>query len=560
MKFRSTTIKVPLLGLVLVAALGLLGLAGYSTLVIKQNGLDGKIALTNQMAQSAKSIAAINHERAVKGEISEDDTKELTRNALRAMKWDVNGYLFVYNLDGVTIVHGRTPKHEGTSDIDMTDNSGFAYVREFIRVAKTGGGNVFYATAKPGETQRSPKVSTIAPFEPWGWVIGTGVYIDDIEAVFWKNVSKMGIVALIILLAVGIIARQLSLMIINPVKGLADVTHEIGKGNYDIQVPATERADEIGVLANAVDALKAEAKIAESLRKEQEEMKLRAEDARKSSMLTMANTFESSVMGVVGVIASEAGNNDLAAKSLNSVATHARDEAGGVTQAATSVDSSLQAVAAMTEELSASINEIAGQIQSASIVSAEVNAKAEETSGLVLNLSHVVEKITGIAGMITDIASQTNLLALNATIEAARAGDAGKGFAVVANEVKHLANQTAKATEDIISQINAVRDATNKSVTAISDVASSIGQMSTITATIAAAVEEQSVATREISANVQQAANGSTMVSAFVGRLEQIIGAVDSEATSVAGASSQLNGQVDNLRAEVNRFLQTVRT
>jgi methyl-accepting chemotaxis protein len=213
----------------------------------------------------------------------------------------------------------------------------------------------------------------------------------------------------------------------------------------------------------------------------------------------------------------------------------------------------------MTEELSTSITEIASQIQSATIVSTEVNIKAEEAGGLVLNLSNVVERITGIAGIITDIASQTNLLALNATIEAARAGEAGKGFAVVANEVKHLANQTAKATDEIISQINAVRDATNKSVTAISDMAGSIGQMSTITSTIAAAVEEQSVATREISSNLQHAATGSNMVSTFVHQLEQIIGTVDSEATTVAGASSLLNGEVDSLRVEVDRFLESVR-
>jgi methyl-accepting chemotaxis protein len=219
----------------------------------------------------------------------------------------------------------------------------------------------------------------------------------------------------------------------------------------------------------------------------------------------------------------------------------------------------VQTVASASDEMAASVNEIGRQVHESSTIAAEAVRQAERTDARITELSQAAQRIGDVVQLITEIAEQTNLLALNATIEAARAGEAGRGFAVVASEVKALAAQTAKATGEIGAQIASMQTATQDSVAAIKEINGTIRHISDIAAAIAAAVEEQSAATREISRNVQQAASGTIQVADNISEVSDGAGATGKASAQVLQAAQQLSGQGRNLRAEVDRFLGTVR-
>jgi len=557
MKFRS--IRTPLLALVVLASLGLLGLAGFATWTIKGNELTAKIDMTKSADTIALSVAKEFDDRSSKGEMDVETAKTMAKNAIRAMRYGDDDYMFIYDDKGLNIVHGSKKDREGKNFIDTKDANGYAYLPDMIKLAKAGGGHVFYTFPKPGANVGLPKVSTVVYYEPWNWVIGTGVYIDDVDAGFRRNITEFVLLFAVVLGVIGGLAILLARSISRPVAELAVATEHIGKGNYALRVPATNRRDEIGVLAVAVETLKNEAHAAETLRQEQATMKRQAEEERTRSMQVLSDHFEANVMSAVNAISTRVDIADQAAGALASSANKVRDEATEVASAAEQVDANIQTISAATEQLSASVAEIASQITQSNTVTHEVVQKTEETDQMVKELAESVIKISGVVDLINDIASQTNLLALNATIEAARAGNAGKGFAVVANEVKNLANQTARATDEIVGQIETVKSATDRSVDALRRVISVIGTVMEISESIAAAVEEQTVATREISGTLHQAATGTKMVANFIVDMADMTKQVDDKARTVAETSSELKTQAQNLNAEIGGFLRVLK-
>jgi methyl-accepting chemotaxis protein len=367
-----------------------------------------------------------------------------------------------------------------------------------------------------------------------------------------------GAIAVAILLCVSaglIIVANVS----RPIGAMTRAMRALASGDKTAAIPGTDRGDEIGGMAGAVQVFKDSMIEADRLRAEQEAQKERAAAERRQAMLDLAARFEANAGGIVDSVTAQATELQVTAQSMAATSEETSRQATTVAAASEEASQNVQVVATATEELSASIREITQQVAGASRMIGDAVTQADRTNDQVQALSLAAEKIGDVIKLISDIASQTNLLALNATIEAARAGDAGKGFAVVASEVKNLANQTAKATEEIGTQIKAMQEATQGSVVTIQGIAKSIGAVNETSGMIAAAVEEQGAATQEIARNVQQAAQGTAEVSANISGVNHAAQESGAAAAQVLSSASALSRSAELLKQQVGNFLFEVR-
>ena len=348
-----------------------------------------------------------------------------------------------------------------------------------------------------------------------------------------------------LLFAFGLLGSIVLVFVVRPLNRLTSEMTSIAAGDLTIAIQGTERSDEVGLLARALQVFKSNGLDMRRLQEESDAQKRRMEDDRRAAMLALADQFDANVQGVVQAVA-------LAARQLQSNAQTMTDAAETTTEQASSV-------AAASEQLGSSIGEIGRQVNGAATVARDAVVEGERTNALVEQLSTAAQKIGDVVNLIQNIASQTNLLALNATIEAARAGESGKGFAVVAGEVKALATQTSQATEEIASQITEIQAITEGTVTAIRKIARTIADVDTIAGTIAAAVEEQTAATHEIGRNIQQAAQGTRLVSGNIGGVSRSATDVRKAAAEVLDAATGLSRDSDLLRDEIQGFIARVR-
>jgi len=390
-------------------------------------------------------------------------------------------------------------------------------------------------------------------------VVGTVAY-SELRAPLVTMRNNIALIVAGLLVLVGAIAVFVGRwMVVKPLTMLKDNMLQLADGDTGIAVLERRSQDELAEMADAVHVFRDNAIEQQRLQAEQAEAAKQAEIDKRESMNKLADSFESSVGGVIDTVSSSTTEMRASAESMTATAESASQQATAVAAASEEATVNVQTVAAAAEEMSNSVSEISRQVTRSTEIAGRAVEEAEKTNATVEGLSQAAQKVGEVVQLIADIAEKTNLLALNATIESARAGDAGKGFAVVANEVKSLAEQTSKATDEIGAQITAIQNETGSAVEAIKGIGTTIAEISEIATGISAAVEEQSAATQEIARNCQEAAKGTGEVSGTIGQVNQAANDTGAAAGQVLSAATELSSMSEGLRKTVDDFLKTVR-
>jgi len=370
-------------------------------------------------------------------------------------------------------------------------------------------------------------------------------------------IAVIAVISLVVavLIAWGYVGRN----VVARLTALSVVTRRVADGELDIDIPIAG-SDELTDMARTIEVFRDNAVAKERLEAKQREAEARAEEEKHETLRQLADTFESSVKGLVDTVASSSTEMESTCNTMVATAEQTNRQSNAVASASEQATTNVQTVASATEELSVSIAEIGKQVDQSTRIAQNAVEETERTNATIEGLVEAAQKIGEVVDLINDIASQTNLLALNATIEAARAGDAGKGFAVVASEVKSLATQTAKATEEIGNQIGTMQNVTQDAVGAIKSIGTIIGEISEISTSIASSVEEQGAATQEIARNVQETAKGTKEVSENITGVTKAASETGAAAKQMLDASGELSKQAESLGEEVDKFLADVRS
>jgi methyl-accepting chemotaxis protein len=378
--------------------------------------------------------------------------------------------------------------------------------------------------------------------------------LTEYNRAFWTVVGALALLTLLGVASAIYMIRDVS----NGIASIISPMRSLGQGDLTAAVPHQGEKTEIGQMADTLQVFK-DALIAKKAADEAAAVDAEAKIQRGQRVDAITREFEAMVGEMVSSLSSASTELEAAANTLTGTAETTQQLSGSAAAASRDVSDNVQSVAAASEEITSSVNEISRQVQESSRVAQSAVQQAEQTDASIAELSKAAGRIGDVVKLITAVAEQTNLLALNATIEAARAGEAGRGFAVVASEVKALAAQTAKATEEISTQIEGMQSATGASVTAIREIGKTIGTISEISATIAAAVEEQGAATKEIARNMQEAARLSTQVATNVTDVNKGAGETGSASTQVLASAQSLSKESGQLRLEVDKFLTAMR-
>lgn len=496
-----------------------------------------------------------------RGAMSEAEAKHQATETLRQMRYNNGEYIFIIATDGTSVLQPAKPESEGSNLLGVKDADGVPVFQSLIDTAKAGKGEfVQYRWARPGAAEAKSKLSKGVLFPSWNWVIGSGVYLDNMEGAIaeavWGLVLSVGLVMVVVVLLALMVSRSVT----HPMKRLTHCMHRLADHDLTAEVTGADGADELSEMARAVQIFKNNMLQVDELRHQQEEARRQSEQERARALSEMADQFEASVKSKVLEVEGSSSAIRQTAQSMAGRSQSSGSQSLNVGQAAQITMERSEVVAEATRQLSIAVDEVARQVAQSTEITRRAVDDVNATAGRMEDLSSAVQSIGDIVNLINDIAAQTNLLALNATIEAARAGDAGKGFAVVASEVKTLANQTAKATEQISQQVTSIQSSTEEMRASIQGVVATIRSVNDISTSIAGAIQEQEATTRDIAANIDEVAHQAGEVSRSVVHLSKASALACAGTVRVIWSAKTLTQTVDGLRDEADSFLKTVRS
>jgi len=519
-RFHSLSIQARIFIIVGVLGAGLAGLVVVAALQIQSSVMNERKVATRQVVEEALGVVESFAARADAGELTQAEAQQQAAETLRGLRYSGAEYFWINDMTPVMVMHPFKPELEGTNLSEITDPSGSHLFVEFVDTVKSGGsGFVSYQWPKPGVDAPQPKVSYVTSYAPWGWVIGSGVYVDDVQTVATAQAMRLvawGLGILAVSAAVGLaVGRGISTRV-------RAVTAALASGDLRTRLPVGKRKTELEKLAAALNAT-----------------------------LDQSAAITNQVSAAVSDLDAAAHRLVQSSTSMGVDADRTTSRTVEVSGAAQEVSLGIDSVAAGTHQMGASIREIAQNAQTVSRMAQEAVAAADATNHTVVALGNSSAEIGEVVKVITQIAHQTNLLALNATIEAARAGAAGAGFAVVASEVKDLAQATANATGGIAERVETIQATVAQAADEIARIGRTIAEISDYQATIAGAVEEQTATTAEMAASTERVAQGGRSIAGVLDEVGAATRRTSEELRGIRAAAADLAETSARLRAAV---------